>query len=146
MAIFCLIGKSPDWKFGNENAKNSHTDIFAVIPYFILHLTTKHIWHDCTWLYSEILNIIFLFNLSFLAAIWPFINLILLSSKQPHQPDVIHPILNALTLSYDGGPYHIETSPLICRANQWTDFYMTGTSIMKELNTEPLSLKRKKIP
>ena len=23
-------------------------------------------------------------------------------------------------LFYDGGPYHIETSPLICRANQWT--------------------------
>ena len=27
----------------------------------------------------------------------------------------------------------METSPLICRANQWTGFYMTGTSILKEL-------------
>ena len=23
-------------------------------------------------------------------------------------------------------PYHIETSPLICRASQWTSFYMIG--------------------
>ena len=28
---------------------------------------------------------------------------------------------------------NVETSPLICRANQWTGFYMIGTSIMKEL-------------
>ena len=35
---------------------------------------------------------------------------------------------------YDGGPYHIETSLLIYRANQWTIFYMIGTSVMKELN------------
>ena len=27
--------------------------------------------------------------------------------------------------------YHIETSPLIWRANQWTGFYMIGTSVMK---------------
>ena len=27
---------------------------------------------------------------------------------------------------HDGGPYHIKTSPLTCRANQWTGFYMTG--------------------
>ena len=26
--------------------------------------------------------------------------------------------------------YHIETSPLICRANQWTSFYMIGTSVI----------------
>ena len=25
-------------------------------------------------------------------------------------------------LFHDGGPYHIETSPLICSANQWTGF------------------------
>ena len=30
--------------------------------------------------------------------------------------------------------YHIKTSPLICRANQWTRFYMKGTSVIKELN------------
>ena len=34
---------------------------------------------------------------------------------------------------YDGDHYHIETSPLICRANQWTGFYMIGAATMKEL-------------
>ena len=34
---------------------------------------------------------------------------------------------------YDGGRYHIETSPLIYRANQWTGFYMITVSVMKEL-------------
>ena len=29
---------------------------------------------------------------------------------------------------------HIETSLLICKANQWTGFYMIGTSVMAELN------------
>ena len=29
--------------------------------------------------------------------------------------------------SFDGGPYHIETSPLIWRANQWTGFYVIET-------------------
>ena len=42
---------------------------------------------------------------------------------------------NALTF-HDGGPYHIETSPLIYRANQWTDFYMIGTTVMKELTID----------
>ena len=27
----------------------------------------------------------------------------------------------------------IETSPMICSANQWTSFYMIGTTLMKEL-------------
>ena len=34
---------------------------------------------------------------------------------------------------HDEGLYHRKTSPLICRANQWTGFYMTGTSVMKNL-------------
>ena len=34
---------------------------------------------------------------------------------------------------HDGGLYHKETSPLICRANQWSGYYITGTSVMKEL-------------
>ena len=29
--------------------------------------------------------------------------------------------------------YQVETNPLICSANQWTGFYMIGTSVMKEL-------------
>ena len=32
---------------------------------------------------------------------------------------------------HEGVPYLIENSSLIWRANQWTDFYMIGTSIMK---------------
>ena len=32
-----------------------------------------------------------------------------------------------LTL-HDGDPYKIETSLLICRPNQWTGFFMIGTS------------------
>ena len=26
-------------------------------------------------------------------------------------------------LFHDGGPYHIETNPLICTANQWNGLY-----------------------
>ena len=37
------------------------------------------------------------------------------------------------TIFHDGGPYHIETSPLICRADHWNGFYVIGTSVMKEL-------------
>ena len=36
-------------------------------------------------------------------------------------------------LFHDGDRYHIETSPLICSANQWTGFYMITASVMKEL-------------
>ena len=25
---------------------------------------------------------------------------------------------------HDGGPYHIETNPLVCFVNQWTGFYI----------------------
>ena len=39
-----------------------------------------------------------------------------------------------IKLFQDGGPYLIETIALICSANQWTGFYMIGTSVMKELN------------
>ena len=38
-------------------------------------------------------------------------------------------------LFHDGGRRHIETSPLICSANQWTGFYMTTASVMKDLKT-----------
>ena len=34
----------------------------------------------------------------------------------------------------------MEISPLICSANQWTDFYMTGISAMKELTTAVLRM------
>ena len=38
-------------------------------------------------------------------------------------------------LFHDKGPYHIETSPWICSASQWTGFYMVETSVMKELKS-----------
>ena len=39
----------------------------------------------------------------------------------------------SLTFLHDGNPYHIETSPLSCFANQWTGFGITRTSVVKEL-------------
>ena len=36
-------------------------------------------------------------------------------------------------LFHDRGTYHIETSPLIYRVNQWTGIYIIGTSVMKKL-------------
>ena len=36
-------------------------------------------------------------------------------------------------ISHVGGPYHIESSPLICTASQWSVFYMIRTSVTKEL-------------
>ena len=36
------------------------------------------------------------------------------------------------------GRYHIETSPFIYGANQWTGFYMTTASIMKELKNNSI--------
>ena len=38
-----------------------------------------------------------------------------------------------LWLFHDRGSYYVETSPLICRANKWTGFYMIGTSVKKKL-------------
>ena len=35
-------------------------------------------------------------------------------------------------LFHDGDPCRTETSPLICSANQWTDFCIKGTSVMKD--------------
>ena len=35
--------------------------------------------------------------------------------------------------SFMTGTYHIDTSLLICSANQWTGFYMIETSVMKKL-------------
>ena len=45
--------------------------------------------------------------------------------KTPSLPSAF----SSLELFHGGGP----ASPLICRGNQWTGFYMTGTSIIKEL-------------
>ena len=45
--------------------------------------------------------------------------------------------------SHDGGRYHIETSPLICSANQWTGFYMISASVMKGLKINLIFLSVK---
>ena len=37
-------------------------------------------------------------------------------------------------------PYHIETSPMIRRANQWIGFYMIGASVMRELKQNFIKL------
>ena len=36
-------------------------------------------------------------------------------------------------LFHGGDPNHLHHSPLVCRTNQWTGFYMIGASSMKEL-------------
>ena len=41
-------------------------------------------------------------------------------------------------LLHDGGHHHIETNSFIIYLNEWTDFYMIGTSVMKELKTMQL--------
>ena len=38
-------------------------------------------------------------------------------------------------LNHDGSPYHIETSQLICCANQWTGFYMIVAVVVKKSTT-----------
>ena len=43
-------------------------------------------------------------------------------------------------LFHDGGANHEETSLLLCIANQWTTFYMKGTSVIKELRVSNLFL------
>ena len=49
-----------------------------------------------------------------------------------------------LMLIFHGrGLYHIETSPLICSANQWTSFYMITTSVIKELMAKWRNAQRK---
>ena len=43
-------------------------------------------------------------------------------------------VASAENINPDGGPFQIETSPLICSSNQWTGFYMKGISVMKEFS------------
>ena len=46
-------------------------------------------------------------------------------------------------LFHEGDSCRIETSPLICSANQYTDFYTIGTSLMKELRrSSPIILRK----
>ena len=55
-------------------------------------------------------------------------------------------ILNAaLYWHFCRDPNHIETSPLICIANQWIGFYMIGNSVMKELSSKRRSSRDVKL-
>ena len=45
-------------------------------------------------------------------------------------------VFRCIKLFHDGGRYHIETSPSICRVNQWNCFYMITASVMKELKAQ----------
>ena len=38
-------------------------------------------------------------------------------------------IFRQYKLFQDESPYQIETRPLICNANQWTGFYIIGTTV-----------------
>ena len=49
--------------------------------------------------------------------------------------------LPELYLFHDGGPYQIETSPLIYSKNQLAGFYMIGSSVMIELK-DPINVPR----
>ena len=46
---------------------------------------------------------------------------------------IITEVFKKSKLFNTGGLYHIEASPFICRANQWTRFHMIRTSVKKEL-------------
>ena len=54
----------------------------------------------------------------------------------------INEICKTAKLFHDRGRYHIETSPLICSANQWTGFYMIETTVMNDLNCDNYFCKR----
>ena len=58
---------------------------------------------------------------------------------------VMHIHVKKIYLFHDGGRYHIETSPLICSANQWTGFYMITASVMKELTSRSEFSKTKMV-
>ena len=56
----------------------------------------------------------------------------LLQLHQSKSTIVSYPNVRKATCFHDGSPYYVETSTLICRANQWTGFYIIGTSVIKE--------------
>ena len=55
----------------------------------------------------------------------------------------LHPIIPQLFL--EKGPYHTETSPLICFASQSTGFYMIMTSVINELKKSS-SVRNERFP
>ena len=58
--------------------------------------------------------------------------------------DIFEKVLSKLF--HDRGSYQIETSPLICSANQWTGFYMMGPYVIKakEKQTEAMVFENEK--
>ena len=49
------------------------------------------------------------------------------------QKEVIVALFVKRKIFHNGGPYSIDTSPLISRANQWLCFFKIKTYFMKEL-------------
>ena len=58
---------------------------------------------------------------------------ILIQSSKDSSPNFAY-YVKIIKHFQDAGRYHIETSPSICRANQWTGFYMITASVLKELS------------
>ena len=48
-------------------------------------------------------------------------------------------------LFLDGSSGPIETNPLICSANQWTGFYIIGTSVMKNSRRSSSTILRESV-
>ena len=64
-----------------------------------------------------------------------FNNLQIIFSSNLNKNHCTNPDLLKTSLAFhDRGRYHIEISPLISSANQWTGFDMITASVMKELN------------
>ena len=47
--------------------------------------------------------------------------------------EILYECILNVQLFHDGGSYHLETSPLICSANQRAAFYIIETSVTKEV-------------
>ena len=82
------------------------------IPNFFLISIQKMTWNNCAYLLPQAF-----FSTPLSRLVW-----------------YLH--VQTIQFFHDGSFYHIKTSPLICSSNQWTGFYMTGTSVMKKLNQE----------
>ena len=83
------------------------------------------------WVFKFLIHTLFVYSLSFLCShnFWLFFSYCNNKNITKTRQDVIHS--HHLQLFHNGGIYHIETSPLIYSANQWTSFYMLLTSVMK---------------
>ena len=100
-----------------QNCKLGNIELFRILIYYVEH---SHWYCD---------GVPFCHSLQ-VAMIYP--RIVIFSTNQFWPYFVLH----------EEGPYHTETSPLFCSANQWTGFYLIGTFVMKELKAAaPAPLK-----